>query len=71
MTPIVQAAQQRHDQAGSLADELPYWAWIDERTLLTRRGELVSLAALEPRGIAGGPRSCPGIVDAVAWATRR
>ena len=53
MTPIVQAAQQRHDQAGSLADELPYWAWIDERTLLTRRGELVSLAALEPRGIAG------------------
>ena len=68
MTPIVQAAQQRHDQAGSLADELPYWAWIDERTLLTRRGELVSLAALEPRGIAG---NAPADLDHVLTSWMR
>ena len=43
----------RHGEAGSLGEELPYWAWIDERTLLTRRGELVTLAALQPKGIAG------------------
>ena len=53
MTPVVRAAAKRHNEAGSLAEELPYWAWIDERTLLTRRGELVTLAALEPKGIAG------------------
>ena len=53
MTPIVRAAAKRHSEAGSLAEELPYWAWIDERTLLTRRGELVTLAALRPCGIAG------------------
>ena len=53
MTPVVRAAAKRHSEAGSLAEELPYWAWIDERTLLTRRGELVTLARLEPGGIAG------------------
>ena len=53
MTPVVRAAAKRHSEAGSLAEELPYWAWIDERTLLTRRGELVTLAALQPDGIAG------------------
>ena len=53
MTPVVRAAAKRHDEAGSLAEELPYWAWIDERTLLTRRGELVTLASLQPTGIAG------------------
>ena len=30
-----------HHAAGSLADELPYWGWLpDDRTCLTRRGEL-------------------------------
>ena len=53
MTPVVRAASKRHSDAGSLAEELPYWAWIDERTLLTRRGELVTLAELQPFGIAG------------------
>ena len=34
-----------HHAAGSLADELPYWGWLpDDRTCLTRRGELVTLA---------------------------
>ena len=53
MTPVVRAAVKRHNEAGSLAEELPYWAWVDERTLLTRRGELVTLASLQPKGIAG------------------
>ena len=44
MTPVVEAARKRHEQAGSLAEELPYWAWVDERTLLTRQGELLTLA---------------------------
>ena len=55
MTPVVRAARKRHGEAGSLAEELPYWAWVDKRTLLTRRGELVTLAALRPGGIAGQP----------------
>ncbi len=53
MTPVHRLAKKRLDEAGSLAEELPYWAWIDERTLLTRRGELVTLAALRTRGITG------------------
>ncbi len=53
MTPVVRAAAKRHGEAGSLAEELPYWAWVDERTLLTRRGEMVTLAGLRPKGIAG------------------
>ena len=44
---------QDYEAAGSLAEELPYWGWLDdERTCLTRAGELMSL----------GPRFafCPG-----------
>ena len=53
MTPITQSSKQRYQQAGSLADELPYWGWIDKRTLLTRPGGMVTLAELNPCGIAG------------------
>ena len=53
MTPITQSSRQRYEQAGSLADELPYWGWVDQRTLLTRPGGLVTLAELHPCGIAG------------------
>ena len=32
---------QDYEAAGSLAEELPYWGWLDdERTCLTRAGEL-------------------------------
>ncbi len=55
MTPVVEAARKRHEQAGSLAEELPYFAWVDERTLLTRQGDLLTLAELRPAGIAGQP----------------
>ena len=53
MTPITQSSRQRYNQAGSLAEELPYWGWVDKRTLLTRPGGLVTLAELHPCGIAG------------------
>ena len=33
---------------GALAHELPYWGWVDERTCLTRAGELVTVGALTP-----------------------
>ena len=41
------------EAAGSLAAELPWWGWADERTCLTRRGELVTLARLLPKPTAG------------------
>ena len=68
MTPVVRAAAKRHGEAGSLAEELPYWAWIDERTLLTRRGELVTLASLQPKGIAG---EAPAELDQVLTSWMR
>ena len=35
--------------AGSLAEELPWWGWLDdERSCLTRAGELMSLARISP-----------------------
>ena len=55
-----------HHAAGSLADELPYWGWLpDDRTCLTRRGELVTLARLvadrrgRPHPGAAGRRAGP------------
>ncbi len=62
MTPIAQSSRQRYEQAGSLADELPYWGWVDKRTLLTRPGGMVTLAELHPCGIAG---SAPEDLDHV------
>ena len=40
---------QDYEAAGSLAEELPYWGWLDdERTCLTRAGELMSMARVSP-----------------------
>ena len=40
--------------AGSLAEELPYWGWLDdERSCLTRAGELMSLARISPSVLDG------------------
>ena len=37
------------EAAGSLAEELPWWGWLDdERSCLTRAGELMSLARVSP-----------------------
>ena len=52
-----------HHAAGSLAHELPYWGWLpDDRTCLTRRGELVTLARLTPTVVDG---HTPEQLDAV------
>ena len=38
-----------YEAAGSLAEEIPYWGWLDDhRSCLTRAGELVSVARLSP-----------------------
>lgn len=36
-------------RAGSLAAQVPWWGWVSDRTLLTRQGELLAAAALQPR----------------------
>ena len=36
-----------HEAAGSLAEELPYWGWLEDgRTCLTRSGELIAAGCL-------------------------
>ena len=58
-----------HHAAGSLADELPYWGWLpDDRTCLTRRGELVTLARLTPTVVDG---HTPAQLDAVLGRWQR
>ena len=43
-----------HQAAGSLAEELPYWGWLDDgRTCLTRAGELIAVARLTPAAVDG------------------
>ena len=38
-----------YEAAGALAEELPYWGWLEDgRTCLTRSGELVSVGRLSP-----------------------
>ena len=45
---------QDYEAAGSLAEELPYWGWLDdERSCLTRAGELMSLARVSPSVLDG------------------
>ena len=52
-----------HEAAGALAEELPYWGWLDDgRTCLTRSGELVSLGRLTPSVLDG---QTPGQLDRV------
>ena len=56
---------QDYDAAGSLAEELPYWGWLDdERTCLTRAGELMSLARISPFVLDGQtPEQLDRVVD--------
>ena len=49
--------------AGALAEEIPYWGWLEDgRTCLTRSGELVSIARLSPAVLDG---RTPEQMDAV------
>ena len=52
-----------YEAAGSLAEELPYWGWLkDDRTCLTRAGELMSMARFSPCVLDG---QTPGQLDRV------
>ncbi len=43
-----------HEAAGSLAEELPYWGWLDDgHTCLTRSGELIAAGRLRPAAMDG------------------
>ncbi len=45
----VAGERRAYQAAGSLAEELPYWGWLgDDRTCLTRSGELVAAGRIEP-----------------------
>jgi len=51
-------------EAGSLAQEIPFWGWVDNRTCLTRGGELLTLARLTPASAAGqSPDQTTHIID--------
>ena len=42
------------ESAGSLAEELPYWGWLEDgRTCLTRSGELIAAGRLLPAAVDG------------------
>ena len=43
-----------YEAAGSLAEELPYWGWLDDgRTCLTRSGELIAAGRIRPAPVDG------------------
>ena len=56
---------QDYEAAGSLAEELPYWGWLDdERTCLTRAGELMSMARVSPCVLDGQtPAQLDRVID--------
>ena len=53
------------DAAGSLAEELPWWGWLEDgRSCLTRAGELMSIASLTPSVLDGKtPQQLDRVVD--------
>ncbi len=43
-----------YEAAGSLAEELPYWGWLEDgRTCLTRLGELIAAGRIRPAVVDG------------------
>ena len=50
----ISAELRDHESAGSLAEELPYWGWLEDgRTCLTRTGELIAAGRLAPAVVDG------------------
>ena len=54
-----------YEAAGALAEELPYWGWLEDgRTCLTRAGELVSIGRLSPSVLDGQtPEQLDRVID--------
>ena len=72
----VSAELRDHDAAGSLAEELPYWGWLEDgRTCLTRSGELIAAGQASARGsrwaFARADRPRAGPLAAVALGVGR
>ena len=66
-----------YEAAGSLAEELPYWGWLDDdRTCLTRSGELLAAGRIRtrsdgrPHARADRPRAWPLAAAAVGTRLR-
>ena len=53
------------DAAGALAEELPWWGWLEDgRSCLTRAGELMSIASLTPSVLDGQtPEQLDRVID--------
>ena len=53
------------EAAGALAEELPWWGWLEDgRSCLTRAGELMSIARLTPSVLDGQtPEQLDRVVD--------
>ena len=50
----ISAELRDHEAAGSLAEDLPYWGWLEDgRTCLTRTGELIAAGCLAPAVVDG------------------
>lgn len=65
MTALHRLFARQHGRAGSLAEELPWWSWIDERTLLTRGGSLLTAAEVTPHPTSAvTPERMEQVVDA-------
>ena len=54
-----------YEAAGSLAEELPWWGWLEDgRTCLTRAGELMSIGRMTPRVLDGQtPEQLDRVID--------
>ena len=54
-----------YEAAGSLAEELPWWGWLEDgRTCLTRAGELMSIGRLTPSVLDGQtPEQLDRVID--------
>ena len=53
------------DAAGSLAEELPWWGWLEDgRTCLTRAGELMTIGRVTPSVLDGQtPEQLDRVID--------
>ena len=54
-----------YEAAGSLAEELPWWGWLeDNRSCLTRSGELMTIGRLSPSVLDGQtPEQLDRVID--------
>ena len=65
----ISAELRDYEAAGALAEELPYWGWLEDgRSCLTRTGELMAAGRLSPALVDG---RTPGQIDRVLGRWQR